>query len=134
MRFRRLAPLFVWVSIAAAADYNSSFFQALKWRNIGPNRGGRSLTCTGVPSRPNEYYFGAVGGGLWKTTDGGTSWEPVTDDQLGSSSIGAVAVSESNPDIVYIVTGETELRVNIMQADGVEKSVDAGKIWNKVGL
>ncbi len=114
--------------------YDASLFSALKWRNIGPNRGGRSLACAGSPSRPLEYYFGAVGGGLWKTTDGGTTWKSVTDGQLTSSSVGAVAVSLSNPDVVYIGMGETELRGNIMQGDGVYKSVDAGKTWKKAGL
>jgi photosystem II stability/assembly factor-like uncharacterized protein len=81
-----------------------------------------------------EYYFGAVGGGLWKTIDGGFTWKPVTDGQIASSSVGAVAVSESNPDIVYIGMGETELRGNIMQGDGVYKSVDGGKTWKHIGL
>src|ERR1700747_3816337 len=107
----------LFVEVAAAATYDASMFNALKWRNIGPNRGGRSIACAGSPSRPLEYYFGAVGGGLWKTTDGGTSWKPVTDGQLTSSSVGAVAVSESNPDVVYIGMGEVELRGNIMQGD-----------------
>lgn len=107
---------------------------ALRWRNIGPNRGGRSQAVAGSVKRPLEYYLGATGGGLWKTTDGGTTWSPVTDGQLGSSSIGAVAVSESNPDIVYIGTGETELRASIMQGDGVYKSTDAGKTWTHLGL
>src|SRR5580704_19777628 len=79
----------------------------MKWRNIGPNRGGRSLGIAGSSRRKMEYYFGAVGGGLWKTTDGGFSWKPVTDGQIACPSVGAVAVSESNPDIVYIGTGET---------------------------
>ena len=109
-------------------------FNALRWRNIGPNRGGRSLTITGSPNRPFEYYFGAVGGGLWKTTDAGLNWRPVTDGQLKSSSVGAVAVSQSNPDVVYIGMGETQLRGNIMQGDGVYKSVDAGKTWQHIGL
>ena len=121
-------------SLALAANYDSSLFNALKWRNIGPNRGGRSLGCAGSPGRPLEYYFGAVGGGLWKTIDGGTSWKPVTDGQLGSSSVGAVAVSASNPDVVYIGMGEAELRGNIMQGDGVYKSTDAGKTWHHIGL
>lgn len=108
--------------------------KAFEWRNVGPNRGGRSLGASGSPSRPNEYYFGAVGGGLWKTVDGGTTWKPVTDGQLTSSSVGAVAVSETNPDIVYIGTGETQFRGNIMQGDGVYKSVDAGKTWENIGL
>lgn len=109
-------------------------FNALRWRSIGPNRGGRSLTVAGSASRPFEYYFGAVGGGLWKTTDGGTTWRPVTDGQLKSSSVGAVAISQSNPDVVYIGMGETQLRGNIMQGDGVYKSTDAGKTWKHIGL
>src|SRR5215475_4078787 len=121
-------------TIGAAATYEASVFGALQWRSIGPPRGGRSITCAGSPSRPNEYYFGATGGGLWKTTDGGTTWRPVTDGQLHSSSVGAVAVSESNPDVVYIGMGETELRGNIMQGDGVYKSTDAGRTWKNVGL
>src|ERR1700686_1581314 len=99
----------------AASSHDPGFFKALEWRNIGPLRGGRSITSAGSPSRPLEYYFGAVGGGLWKTNDGGLTWRPVTDGQLHSSSVGAVAVSESNPDVVYIGMGETELRGNIMQ-------------------
>src|SRR3984957_5543477 len=109
----------------SASGYDAQFFKGLRWRNIGPNRGGRSIASTGVVGRPNEYYFGATGGGLWKTTDGGETWNPVTDGQLHSSSVGAVAVSESNPDVVYIGMGETELRGNIMQGDGVYKSSDA---------
>ena len=111
-----------------------SITNTLEWRNIGPDRGGRSLAVTGSSSRVNEYYFGAVGGGLWKTTDAGQTWNPVTDGQIKSSSVGAVAVSNSNPDIVYIGMGETELRGNIMQGDGVYKSIDAGKTWNHIGL
>ena len=134
--FPKVVSVFLFSTLLATASvpYDSSVFGALKWRNIGPNRGGRSLTCAGSVARPLEYYFGAVGGGLWKTVDGGTTWKPVTDGQLGSSSVGAVAVSESNPDIVYIGMGETELRGNIMQGDGVYKSTDAGKSWSKVGL
>ncbi len=129
-----IVALFLTASLAAAGNYDSSLFNALKWRNIGPNRGGRSIACAGSTSRPLEYYFGAVGGGLWKTTDGGTTWKAVTDGQLTSSSVGAVAVSESNPDVVYIGMGETELRGNIMQGDGVYKSTDAGKTWHQTGL
>ncbi|MEK6286710.1 MAG: glycosyl hydrolase [Acidobacteriota bacterium] len=119
---------------AAKKNYDSSLFNALRWRSIGPVRGGRSIACAGSTSRPFEYYFGAVGGGLWKTGDGGVTWKPVTDGQIKSSSIGAVAVSESNPDVVYIGMGEVQLRGNIMQGDGVYKSVDAGKTWTHVGL
>src|SRR5438093_4521034 len=109
-------------------------FGALKWRNAGPARGGRSIAVAGSAASPNEYYFGATGGGLWKTTNGGVTWTPVTDGQLTSSSVGAVAVAPSNPDVVYIGTGESELRGNIAQGDGVYKSTDAGKTWTHVGL
>ncbi len=119
---------------AQADGYAKDLFKALAWRNIGPERGGRSIAAAGVVGRPDEYYFGAVGGGLWKTTDGGVTWNPVTDGQLTSSSVGAVAVSESNPDTVYIGMGEVCLRGNIMQGDGVYKSTDAGKTWSHMGL
>ena len=111
-----------------------SLISEMSWRGIGPDRGGRSLAVSGSSNRINEYYFGAVGGGLWKTIDGGQTWDPVTDGQINSSSVGAVAVSDSNPDIVYIGMGETELRGNIMQGDGVYKSIDGGKNWIHIGL
>lgn len=111
-----------------------AFYQQFKWRNIGPQRGGRSLAVSGSPGRPNEYYFGATGGGLWKTVDGGENWAPVTDGQLTSSSVGAIGIAETNPDIIYIGMGETQLRGSIAQGDGVYKSVDAGKTWRHLGL
>jgi photosystem II stability/assembly factor-like uncharacterized protein len=109
-------------------------FRGMKWRQIGPLRGGRSIAVAGSARRPLEYYFGAVGGGVWKTTDAGTTWNPVSDGSLRSSSVGAIAVAESNPDVVYAGMGETCLRGNIMQGDGVYKSTDAGKTWSHVGL
>jgi photosystem II stability/assembly factor-like uncharacterized protein len=108
--------------------------KALRWRGIGPDRGGRSIAVTGVKGRPKDAYFGAVGGGLWKTTDGGENWAPMTDGQIKSSSVGAVAVSESNPDIVFIGMGESCIRGNIMPGDGVYKSTDAGKTWTHIGF
>jgi photosystem II stability/assembly factor-like uncharacterized protein len=109
-------------------------FGALRWRSVGPSRGGRSLAAVGSVARPNEYYMGATGGGLWKTTDSGVTWQPVTDGLISSSSVGAVAVAPSNPDVVYIGTGEADIRGNIIQGDGAYKSIDAGKTWSKIGL
>ncbi|MCA1561474.1 MAG: hypothetical protein LC804_14830 [Acidobacteria bacterium] len=106
----------------------------LRWRSIGPPRGGRSIAATGVKGRPREAYFGAVGGGLWKTIDAGASWTPGTDGQIKSSSVGALAVSESHPDTVFIGMGESCIRGNIMPGDGVYKSIDAGKTWTHTGF
>jgi len=107
---------------------------AFKWRSIGPDRGGRSIAVSGVKGRPREGYFGATGGGLWKTIDGGAKWAPVTDGQIRSASVGAVAVSESKPDIVFIGMGESCIRGNIMPGDGVYRSADAGKTWTHSGF
>src|SRR5919109_4272918 len=89
---------------------DDAILKAFQWRSIGPLRGGRSIAVAGVKGRPKEAYFGAVGGGLWKTTDGGENWTPVTDGQLHSSSVGALAVAESNPNIIFIGMGETCIR------------------------
>jgi photosystem II stability/assembly factor-like uncharacterized protein len=115
-------------------DFDQAILDAFRWRSIGPLRGGRSIAVSGVKGRPKEGYFGAVGGGLWKTTDGGMNWAPVTDGQIKSASVGAVAVSESNPDTVYIGMGESCIRGNIMPGDGVYKSTDAGKTWTHIGF
>jgi photosystem II stability/assembly factor-like uncharacterized protein len=113
---------------------DSAVLGTFKWRSIGPERGGRSLTVTGVKGQPNVGYFGATGGGLWKTTDKGVTWTAVTDGQITSSSVGAVAVSETNPDIVFIGTGESCIRGNIQPGDGMYKSTDAGKTWTFTGF
>src|SRR5688500_1847749 len=116
-----------------AATLDPAHFKALKWREIGPFRGGRSAAVTGIPSQPNTYYFGSVGGGVWKTTDGGESWSAVSDGYFGGA-IGAVAVSESDPNVVYVGTGEKTVRGNVSHGDGMWKSSDAGKTWKHVGL
>jgi photosystem II stability/assembly factor-like uncharacterized protein len=116
------------------AQMETSLFAGLRWRSVGPNRGGRSQAIAGSQSRPYEYYFGATGGGVWKTTDAGVTWRPVGDRQIKTSSVGAVQVSASNPDVVYVGMGETELRGNVIQGDGVYKTADAGKTWTHMGL
>ncbi len=116
----------------AQVDLNS--LKDLKYRSIGPFRGGRVDAVTGVPSQPNVYYFGSTGGGIWKTTDGGSSWAPVADGQIKSGSVGALAVSESDPNIVYAGMGEPDIRGNASPGDGVYKSNDAGKTWKHMGL
>ncbi|MBK6457572.1 MAG: glycosyl hydrolase [Gemmatimonadetes bacterium] len=118
----------------SAVALDSALRAGYRWRNIGPDRGGRSIASSGVKGRPTEAYFGAVGGGLWKTTDSGENWTPVTDGLITAASVGAVAVSESNPDVVFIGTGETCIRGNIMPGDGVYRSRDAGKTWTHVGF
>ncbi|HBE00486.1 MAG TPA: glycosyl hydrolase, partial [Gemmatimonadetes bacterium] len=120
--------------IAQSAPDAAALMPPLEWRSIGPDRGGRSIAVAGHSDRPFEYYFGATGGGLFKTTDGGSSWVPVTDGQIGSSSVGAVTVAESNPDVVYIGMGEVQLRANVLQGDGVYRSDDGGRHWRHLGL
>ena len=108
-------------------------FRGMKYRLVGPYRGGRSLSASGVPGDPTTYYFGSTGGGVWKSTDGALSWKSVFDKE-GSSSIGSLAVAVSNPNVVYVGTGEACLRGNISQGDGVYKTLDGGKTWKNIGL
>jgi photosystem II stability/assembly factor-like uncharacterized protein len=105
----------------------------MRYRLVGPFRGGRSAAVTGVPGKPQLFYFGSTGGGVWRTTDGGTSWENISDGFFGGS-IGAVAVSESDPNVIYVGGGEKTVRGNVSHGDGVWKSTDAGKTWKHVGL
>ena len=111
-----------------------SLYAGMKWRNVGPNRGGRSIAAQGSDSRPNEYWFGATGGGAWKTTDGGTTWTAMTDGKLTMSSVGSVGICPSNPDVVYIGGGEADIRGNIMMGDGAYRTTDGGKTWAAIGL
>jgi len=132
-----LALLFSFSSVPAAAaqeTWGDAFFRTMEWRNVGPLRGGRSQAVAGHPAQRDVYYFGATGGGLWKTVDGGLSWDPVTDGQVTSSSVGAVDVAPTNPSVVWIGMGETELRGSITQGDGVYRSTDAGETWEHMGL
>ena len=106
----------------------------LKWRCIGPPRGGRVVAVAGDPTDQMTFYFGACAGGIWKTTDGGTYWECVSDGYLTSATIGALAVSESDPNVIYAGTGETTIRVDVSYGDGVYRSTDAGRTWTHIGL
>jgi photosystem II stability/assembly factor-like uncharacterized protein len=113
---------------------SDSLINAMRWRNIGPFRAGRALGVAGHPNQPLTYYFGATGGGVWKTTDGGGNWTMVSDTTFKSSSVGAIGVAPSDPNIVYVGMGESDIRSNIANGDGVYKSTDAGKTWKHVGL
>ena len=109
--------------------------KVLQWRSIGPFRGGRSTAVAGVTSQPMVYYFGGTGGGVWKTTDGGINWEPITDGSVfGTGSVGAIGLSDSDPNTIYAGMGESAIRGNVSHGDGVYKSIDAGKTWKRVGL
>jgi photosystem II stability/assembly factor-like uncharacterized protein len=133
--FRRLAVLlFVCLaSVLFAQTYNQALFGGMKWRGIGPYRGGRVVAVTGVSGEPNIFYFGGVAGGVWKTNDAGATWKPLTDKQPFTS-IGAIAVADSDHNTIYVGTGEACIRGNITYGDGVWKSVDGGKNWTHVGL
>jgi photosystem II stability/assembly factor-like uncharacterized protein len=119
---------------AAADDYNT-IFKTLKWRSIGPFRGGRSVASVGVVGDPKTYYMGTTGGGLWKTEDMGLSWRNISDGYFKTGSVGAIAVADSDPNVVYVGMGEHAVRgVMTHHGDGVYKSTDAGKTWKKIGL
>lgn len=138
--FGKHARIFVALSCLIAAVGSSAqqvdpkLYANMKWRLIGPWRGGRSVACSGVVGRPNEFYFGATGGGVWKSVDAGQNWQCVSDGFFGTASVGSIAVSASNPDVVYAGTGEGDIRGNISHGDGMYKSTDAGATWKHVGL
>ncbi len=114
--------------------FDSTLFQAMRWRSIGPYRGGRVTAVAGVDGQRDVYYLGATGGGVWKTTDGGSTWFPVADSILGAGSIGAIAVAPSDPNVVYVGGGESPLRGNVSPGDGMYRSTDAGRTWSRIGL
>jgi photosystem II stability/assembly factor-like uncharacterized protein len=131
----KIARIFLFGIFALLANAQSAdLWKDLRFRLIGPFRGGRVVAVAGVASQSNVYYFGATGGGIWKTTDGGASWQPVSDGEIQTGSVGAIAVAGSDPNVIYAGMGEACIRGNASNGDGVYKSVDAGKTWRNVGL
>jgi photosystem II stability/assembly factor-like uncharacterized protein len=133
------ARLFFFLGLAAVAaplaaqPFDPALFAGLQWRMVGPFRGGRVLAVAGVPGDPNLFYFGAVGGGVWKSENAGRTWEPIFDDQP-IASIGAIAVAPSDPRILYVGTGEADMRSDISYGNGMYRSSDAGRTWTRIGL
>ncbi|MEM7482120.1 MAG: glycosyl hydrolase [Acidobacteriota bacterium] len=135
-RFRLFAAFLV-AGLAAFGSFaqpvDEALLDSLEWREIGPYRGGRSAAVAGIPQQRDVYYFGATGGGVWKTENGGTDWRNISDGFFGGS-IGAVSVSQWDPNVIYVGGGEKTVRGNVSHGDGVWKSVDAGKTWENIGL
>jgi photosystem II stability/assembly factor-like uncharacterized protein len=116
-----------------STKFSEEYFSAVEWRNIGPFRGGRSAAVTGVSGKANLFYMGSTGGGVWKTNDAGNTWQNISDGFFGGS-VGAVAVSESDNNVIYVGMGEKTVRGNVSSGDGIWKSENAGKTWNHMGL
>ena len=134
--FLQISCLFCFSALVVTAQKTSEPdpFKGLQFRQIGPFRGGRVIAVAGVNKEPLTFYFGGTGGGVFKTTDGGQRWAPITDGQLKTGSIGAIAVADSDPNVIYVGTGEGCIRGNASHGDGVYKSTDAGRTWKNVGL
>ena len=132
MRFVRLSVLCLVPLLLPAQS--GDLFKEIRFRQIGPFRGGRVVAVAGVASQPDVYYMGATGGGIWKTDDSGLSWRPVADGQIKTGDVGALAVADSDPNIIYAGMGEACVRGNASNGDGVYKSTDAGRTWRNIGL
>src|SRR4029079_18320189 len=116
-----------------AQQLDPSLYSALRWRMLGPFRAGRVNAVSGVVGQPDTFYFGSVGGGVWKTANAGRTWTPIF-DSVNVASIGAIAVAPSNPDVIYVGTGEADMRDSIQFGDGMYKSADGGRTWKHIGL
>ena len=119
--------------LAGAQTVPGNLYNGLKWRLIGPFRGGRTVAVAGFPGNATTFYFGSVGGGLWQTSDAGVVWKPIFDGQAVAS-VGAVAVAPSDAKVIYVGTGESDIRSNLSSGDGVYKSTDGGQSWSNIGL
>src|SRR5580692_651135 len=129
---RCLLPLAAFF-LLSAQTFLPSLYSGLEWRMIGPFRGGRTVGLAGIADQPNVFYIGVNNGGVWKTDDAGRTWNPIFDDQP-TGSIGAIAVAPSNPDVLYVGSGEGLQRPDLSTGDGMYKSVDGGKTWKHLGL
>src|SRR5712691_2323691 len=136
---RQLLPMLVFAFLISAGDsvfaqqFNPDLFNSLHWRSIGPFRGGRTRAVAGVPSQPNIFYIAQVNGGVWKTDDYGHTWTPIFDDQP-TGSVCCIAVAVSDPNVIYVGSGEGLHRPDLSVGDGIYKSTDAGKTWTHLGL
>jgi photosystem II stability/assembly factor-like uncharacterized protein len=133
---RALVNVFIVMAVAPvtiAQQYDPSLYSGLRWRMIGPFRAGRVNGVSGVTQQPDTFYFGSVGGGVWKSINAGRTWTPIF-DSASSASIGAIAVAPSDPNTIYVGTGEADMRDSIQFGDGVYRSNDGGKTWKHVGL
>src|SRR5437660_10664895 len=130
---RRLAVAVVFAATTLSAQIDPRMFQEMRWRMIGPFRGGRTVAAVGVRNQPNVFYIGANNGGVWKTTDYGRVWTPIFDDQP-TGSVGAIAVAPSDPNTIYVGSGEGLQRPDLSVGDGIYKSLDAGRSWTHLGL
>ena len=131
--FRLLLVIFSLSIFANAQAVNPSLYQSMKWRMIGPFRAGRTVGAVGIPDQPNVFYIGVNNGGVWKTNDAGRTWKPIFDDQP-TGSIGDIAIAPSNPNVLYVGSGEGLQRPDLSTGDGMYRSSDAGKTWTHLGL
>src|ERR1700744_2956170 len=134
---RRRLSLLILLSLAAFAQKSGSpesLLSALQWRDVGPTRAGRTFAVAGHPDQPDTFYMGSVGGGVWKTENSGRTWYPIADEGIPIGSIGAIAVAPSNSNVVYVGTGEPDIRSQHSYGIGVYKSTDEGKTWTHIGL
>src|SRR6201992_3388255 len=129
-----VATLAAFALVGQQSGAPESYLTGLRWRDVGPMRAGRTFAVAGHPDQPDTYYMGSVGGGVWKTENSGRTWFPISDEGIPIGSIGAIAVAPSNAKVVYVGTGESDIRSQHSYGIGVYKSTDAGKTWKHTGL